>query len=109
MKIALGQIDTTVGDLAGNVGRMAAFARRASALGADLIAFPELSIAGYPPRDLVEKESFLERSECAVRELARDGIAPGVLARTISVCCLLLGFRYLESMEVHFTPEQEAQ
>src|SRR5579864_6191103 len=72
MKIALGQIDTTVGDLAGNVGRMAAFARRASALEADLIVFPELSITGYPPRDLVEKESFLERSECELQRLARQ-------------------------------------
>ena len=49
MKIALGQIDTTVGDLAGNVGRMAAFARRASDLHADLIAFPELSITDMVP------------------------------------------------------------
>ena len=72
MKIALGQIDTTVGDLAGNVARMADFARRASGLHADLIAFPELSITGYPPRDLVEKESFLERSECELQRLARE-------------------------------------
>src|SRR5450432_2388441 len=72
MKIALGQIDTTVGDLAGNVALMADFARRASALHADLIAFPELSITGYPPRDLVEKESFLERSECELQRLARE-------------------------------------
>src|SRR5579864_4336352 len=72
MKIALGQIDTTVGDLAGNVGRMAAFARRAADLRADLIAFPELSLTGYPPRDLVEKESFLERSECELLRLARE-------------------------------------
>jgi NAD+ synthase (glutamine-hydrolysing) len=72
MKIALGQIDTTVGDLAGNVDRMATFARRASALRADLIVFPELSITGYPPRDLVEKESFLERSECELQRLARE-------------------------------------
>src|SRR5258707_10133027 len=72
MKIALGQINTTVGDLSGNVNLMVAAARRASALGADLIAFPELSITGYPPRDLVEKESFLERSECELQRLARE-------------------------------------
>ena len=71
MKIALGQINTTVGDLSGNVNLMVAAARRAAALGADLIAFPELSITGYPPRDLVEKESFLERSECELQRLAR--------------------------------------
>ena len=72
MKIALGQINTTVGDLAGNVDSMVAAARRAAGLGADLIAFPELSITGYPPRDLVEKESFIERSECALDRLARQ-------------------------------------
>jgi NAD+ synthase (glutamine-hydrolysing) len=72
MKIALGQLNTTVGDLSGNVNRMVDAARRASTLGADLIAFPELSITGYPPRDLVEKESFLERSECELQRLARE-------------------------------------
>jgi NAD+ synthase (glutamine-hydrolysing) len=72
MKIALGQINTTVGDLSGNVQLMVAAARRASGSGADLIAFPELSITGYPPRDLVEKESFLERSECELQRLARE-------------------------------------
>jgi NAD+ synthase (glutamine-hydrolysing) len=72
MKIALGQINTTVGDLSGNVNLMIAAAHRASALGADLIAFPELSITGYPPRDLVEKESFLERSECELQRLAGE-------------------------------------
>ena len=72
MKIALGQINTTIGDLTGNVDRMVAAARKAAALGADLVAFPELSLTGYPPRDLVEKESFLERSECELQRLARE-------------------------------------
>jgi NAD+ synthase/NAD+ synthase (glutamine-hydrolysing) len=72
MKIALGQINTTIGDLTGNVDRMVAAARKAAGLHADLIAFPELSITGYPPRDLVEKESFLERSECELQRLARE-------------------------------------
>jgi NAD+ synthase/NAD+ synthase (glutamine-hydrolysing) len=72
MRIALGQINTTVGDLTGNVDRMVEFARRASGLRADVIAFPELSITGYPPRDLVEKPSFIERSECDVQRLARE-------------------------------------
>src|SRR5438128_5059970 len=72
MRIALGQINTTVGDLAGNVDRMVAAAQRASELVAEVIAFPELSITGYPPRDLVEKPSFVERSECEVLRLARE-------------------------------------
>src|SRR3954453_18469003 len=61
MRIALGQINSTVGDLPGNVRLMIDAARRAAERKADLIAFPELSLTGYPPRDLVEKESFLAR------------------------------------------------
>src|SRR6266571_611157 len=72
MKIALGQINTTVGDLAGNVNRIIEFARQAESGGADVVVFPELSITGYPPRDLVEKPSFLERSERAVDRLAAE-------------------------------------
>ena len=55
MKIALGQINPTVGDFSGNAVKMIDFAQRAQAAGAGLILFPELSVCGYPPRDLVEK------------------------------------------------------
>src|SRR6185437_2613856 len=72
MRIALGQINTTVGDLSGNAARMLDFARRAAGLKADIIVFPELSLTGYPPRDLLEKQSFLERTECALQRLATD-------------------------------------
>src|SRR5262245_10033945 len=72
MRIALGQINTTVGDLQGNVDLMMRFARRAVELDADLVVFPELSVTGYPPRDLVEKPSFLERSEYAWQRLAQE-------------------------------------
>jgi len=70
MKIALAQIDTTVGDLDGNVDRMLRTARQAAAAGAQLIVFPELSVTGYPPRDLVEKPTFVERSVEALDRLA---------------------------------------
>jgi NAD+ synthase (glutamine-hydrolysing) len=70
MRIALGQINPTVGDLSGNVALMVRFAREAAARNAELIVFPELSITGYPPRDLVEKPDFIERSERAVEHLA---------------------------------------
>ncbi len=70
MRIAIGQINPTVGDLAGNVRKMADFARRAAAREAHLIAFPELSVTGYPPRDLVEKPSFVTQSEAALDCLA---------------------------------------
>src|SRR4051812_41634295 len=71
MRIALGQINPTVGDLTGNVALMLRFARQAAAGGADLIAFPELSVTGYPPRDLVEKPSFIDRSEQAIEQMAQ--------------------------------------
>lgn len=70
MRIALGQINTTVGDLAGNVALCARFAREAGSRGAELIVFPELSITGYPPRDLVEKRTFIGQSEAALQKLA---------------------------------------
>ncbi len=75
MRIAHGQINTTVGDLTGNVDLMVSAARQAAGLGADLIAFPELSVTGYPPRDLVEKASFPDRSECELQRLARETAA----------------------------------
>jgi len=78
MRIALGQINPVVGDLAGNVDRMAGFARRSAEMGAEVIAFPELSVTGYPPRDLVEKPSFLERSECELQRLARETASLGI-------------------------------
>src|SRR5450432_233612 len=71
MLVALGQIDTTVGDLRGNVAKMIGYAAQASERGAAIIVFPELSITGYPPRDLVERPSFLTRSEEALQDLAR--------------------------------------
>jgi len=72
MKIALAQINTTVGDLAGNVNRMIRAAREAAAAGAHIIVFPELSVTGYPPRDLVEKPTFVERSVEQLDRLAAE-------------------------------------
>jgi NAD+ synthase (glutamine-hydrolysing) len=70
MRIALAQINTTVGDFAGNVERIARFAREGASRGADLVVFPELAITGYPPRDLVEEPHFVERSERELERLA---------------------------------------
>jgi NAD+ synthase (glutamine-hydrolysing) len=72
MRIALGQINTTVGDLKGNVDRMVEAAQWAAAQGARLAVFPELSLTGYPPRDLVEKISFIERTEEQLARLAAE-------------------------------------
>jgi NAD+ synthase (glutamine-hydrolysing) len=72
MRIALAQINNTVGDLDANAARILEFARRAQREGADVVAFPELALTGYPPRDLVEKHSFLERTSEALDGIARE-------------------------------------
>ncbi len=72
MKIALAQIDTTIGDFAGNVDLILKYARCARDRGADLVVFPELALCGYPPRDLVEKAGFVERSQSELIRLARN-------------------------------------
>ncbi|HTD45404.1 MAG TPA: nitrilase-related carbon-nitrogen hydrolase, partial [Bryobacteraceae bacterium] len=72
MRIALAQLNPTVGDLTGNVDRMTRASREAAVRGAEAVVFPELSITGYPPRDLVEKPSFLESSERELERLARE-------------------------------------
>jgi NAD+ synthase (glutamine-hydrolysing) len=70
MKIALAQIDPTVGDFAGNTRLILDFAARAAEAGADLAVFPELAVCGYPPADLLEKRSFLDRARQALDEIA---------------------------------------
>ena len=77
MKIALGQINPTVNDFSGNAARIVDFSRRAQAAGAGLILFPELSICGYPPRDLVERPSFVARNRETLDRIAGEikGIA----------------------------------
>ncbi len=72
MRIALAQINNTVGDLDANAAKILDFARRAEREGADLVAFPELALTGYPPRDLVEKRSFLERTAAALDGIVRE-------------------------------------
>ena len=77
MKIALGQINPTVGDFSGNAQKIIDFAQRARAAGAGLILFPELSVCGYPPRDLVERPAFVAKNRETVERIAveTNGIA----------------------------------
>ena len=70
MKIALAQINPTVGDFTGNLEKIVAVSQRAAALGARLTVFSELAVCGYPPADFLEKPSFLARCRTAVEELA---------------------------------------
>jgi len=70
VKIALAQINPTVGDFTGNIEMIVAASRRAAEQGARLAVFSELAVCGYPPADFLEKPSFLARCRCAVNELA---------------------------------------
>jgi NAD+ synthetase len=70
VKIALAQINPTVGDFNGNLEKIVAVSRRAALLGARLTVFSELAICGYPPADFLEKPCFLARCRTAVDELA---------------------------------------
>jgi NAD+ synthase (glutamine-hydrolysing) len=83
VRIALGQINTTVGDLDGNVAKMADWAARATKAGADLICFPELAVTGYPPEDLVLRPAFVRDNLDALNRLAEA---------TADTCAVLTGF-----------------
>jgi NAD+ synthase (glutamine-hydrolysing) len=83
VKIALGQINPTVGDFAGNSSKIIEFAGRAKSAGAGLILFPELSVCGYPPRDLVERASFVVHNREAAEHIAAE-------TRGIAVICGLV-------------------
>ncbi len=83
VKIALGQINPTVGDFSGNAAKIVDYSRRAQASGAGLILFPELSVCGYPPRDLVERPSFVARNRETVEQIAAE-------TRGIAVICGLV-------------------
>jgi NAD+ synthase (glutamine-hydrolysing) len=76
VKIALAQINPTVGDFAGNARLILDFTARAAKQSADLVIFPELSICGYPPADLLEKSAFLARAHQTLEEIAAAA-APG--------------------------------
>jgi len=82
VKIAIAQIDPTVGDFTGNIDKIIAASRRAAELGARLTVFSELAICGYPPADFLEKPSFLARCRSAVDELAAatSGLKTALLA-----------------------------
>jgi len=71
MRAALCQVDTTVGDFAGNVERVLAAAERAAAQGATLAVFPELAVCGYPAEDLLLREAFVDEHDRALEDLAR--------------------------------------
>ena len=79
MKIALAQFNPTVGDFEGNCKRILEFAREAKKGGAELALFSELCLCGYPPQDLIERPSFMERNQQELLCLAREIPLPSLV------------------------------
>jgi NAD+ synthase (glutamine-hydrolysing) len=94
VRIALAQINPTIGDFAGNTKKIIEFAGRAESQGAHLVMFPELAVCGYPPADLLEKRDFIKRAEQALGEIAEwtagDG-RPAVLCGTVMPLVSVIG------------------
>ena len=78
LRIALAQVNSTVGDLAGNAATVAEWTRRAAGAGADLVVFPEMMLTGYPVEDLALRESFVQASmdtlEATAQQLDANGL-----------------------------------
>jgi len=104
VKIALAQLNPTVGDFKGNTARILDYARRAGDAGAQLVVFPELSIPGYPPQDLLEDDNFLNHCQRSLDTIAEataqpnmpavlcgtalhSAVRPGKRARNVAVLC----------------------
>jgi len=78
LRVALAQINTTVGDFAGNASLVLEYGRRGAEAGADLVAFPELTLTGYPPEDLLIRAPFIDDAQRALDRLAAEanGLPP---------------------------------
>jgi NAD+ synthase (glutamine-hydrolysing) len=78
VRLALAQVNPVVGDLPGNARKIIHFIRRAREQGADLVAFPELTLTGYPPEDLLLRPEFIDQNQAALEEVVRE--TPGITA-----------------------------
>jgi NAD+ synthase (glutamine-hydrolysing) len=78
LRLALAQVNSTVGDIAGNAASVRRWSRAAADAGAQLVAFPEMMLTGYPIEDLVFRDSFVEASRRGLRQLAADLAADGL-------------------------------
>ncbi len=83
MKIALAQINTTVGDLNGNTNKIIKQIEIAKKEKADLVVFPELAITGYPPKDLLLKKSFVKEAEHHLTEIIKASFGIGLIIGTV--------------------------
>src|SRR5882724_4697465 len=78
MRIALAQVNATVGDLEGNTEQLVAWTKRAAAAGARIVVFPEMFLTGYPVEDLALRASFVEASIAATSAMAGRLAAEGL-------------------------------
>jgi len=112
MRVALAQINTTVGDIWGNVEKMADTLERATDSGAELVAYPELTIPGYPPEDLLMRPSFIEENMRALHEFAGQVpenvvVAVGFVdleADLYNACAVLSGGEVLHRYHKRYLP-----
>ena len=108
LRVALAQLNPTVGDIRGNARKISDGIARAREEGASLVVFPELSLTGYPPEDLLLKTSFVDAADAALQELAGQtlGIAAVLLGEHISAvkwigCAAVLGGVLLTRLAPH--------
>src|SRR5271168_190766 len=102
MKVALAQINPTVGDFDGNAAKIRASAQEARRRGADLAVFSELSLCGYPPFDLVERPAFIQRNIEELERLAAEIPLPSIvglvghsqdeIGKAVANCAALVGY-----------------
>ncbi len=95
----MAQMNPTVGDMEGNVRRITGWLREAKKAGADLVAFPELAITGYPPEDLLLKPKFLRENSRALKEIVRQSRGLAVVVGCVGESALP-GTRASQSMVV---------
>jgi len=114
MRIGLAQLDPTVGDLAGNSGRILEAARQAAAQGADLLLTPELALTGYPPEDLLLREHALDACAARLAQLAADAPLPMLVGHPqrqggalFNAASLLAGGRVLATAHKRHLPNAE--
>ena len=69
MKVALGQVNPKIGDFKGNGDKILDYIKQAADLGAELVIFPELCLCGYPPMDLLDQSSFVEKNLESLRRI----------------------------------------
>lgn len=108
MKIALAQINVHVGNFAGNLEKMKAAVATAKLQGADIVCLPELATVGYPPRDFLEFEDFVDLAENSIQELAKEAEGIAIVVGSVSRNPVVEGkdlynsVYFLAAGEVHF-------